>query len=130
MAMTREKAPAAVAVATEQREGIQANLLDLDSSFGKRLLAGANLAGQTKQRWEAATADLASMWEIFTAYSAVVDRAAELLARIRRSSGTELAEIPPLLPRISVRLTRAPTPLARRELTARGRPELTLAPAA
>src|SRR6266851_2083134 len=129
MAMTREQATAAVAVATEQRDGIQANLLDLDSSFGKRLLAGANLAGQTKQRWEAATADLASMWEIFTAYSAVVDRAAELLARIRRSSGTELAEITTLLTGISVRLTRAPAPLARRELTDSGRSELTLATA-
>ena len=129
MAMTREQATAAVAVATEQRDGIQANLLDLDGSFGKRLLAGASLAGQTKQRWEAATADLASMWEIFTAYSAVVDRAAELLARIRRSSGPELAEVTTLLTGISVRLTRAPAPLARRDLTDSGRSELTLATA-
>ena len=80
MAMTREQAAAAVAAATAERDGIQANLLDLDGSFGKRLLDGAALTGVSKQRWEAAGADLAALWEIFAAYAAAVDRAAELLA--------------------------------------------------
>ena len=51
---TRAQAADAVNAASGERDAIQANLLDLDGSFGKRLLAGAALAGTTKQRWEAA----------------------------------------------------------------------------
>ena len=72
--VTREQAAAAVAAATAERDGIQANLLDLDGSFGKRMLAGATLTGESKLRWEAAAADLATLWETFTAYAAVVDQ--------------------------------------------------------
>src|SRR5215472_12844522 len=95
--MTREQAAAAVAAATAERDGIQANLLDLDGSFGKRLLAGATLSGETKARWDTADALLASLWEIFQAYSAVIDQAALLLTRVRRSSSPELSEITELL---------------------------------
>jgi hypothetical protein len=126
--MTREQAASAVAAATAERDGIQANLLDLDGSFGKRMLAGAALAGESKRRWEAAAADLAALWEIFTAYAAVVDKAAELLAGARRPSGRELAQITTMLNGASVELAR-PVPLARRELTETGRSELTLATA-
>ena len=48
--MTREQAAAAVADATAERDSIQANLLDLDGSFGKRMLAG----GGPDRRVEAA----------------------------------------------------------------------------
>ena len=126
--MTREQAAAAVAAATAERDGIQANLLDLDGSFGKRMLAGAALTGESKQRWEAATADLAALWETFTAYAAVVDKAAELLAGARRSSDRELAQITTLLTGASVEVTRS-VPLARRDLTETGRSRLTLAAA-
>ena len=63
-----------------ERDTIQANLLDLDNSFGKRLLAGATLTGESRQRWDTAAAALTTLWETFTAYSAVIDKAAELLA--------------------------------------------------
>jgi hypothetical protein len=129
MAMTREQAAAAVAAAAAERDGIQANLLDLDGSFGKRILDGAALTGVSKQRWEAAAAGLASLWEIFTAYAAVVDRAGELLGRARRTGSPELAEITTLLTGRSVVLTRAPAPLARRDLTDRGQSDLTIATA-
>ena len=129
MVMTREQAAAAVAAATAERDGIQENLLDLDGSFGKRLLDGATLTGVSKQRWEAAGADLAAVWEIFAAYAAVVDRAAELLARARRTGSPELTEITTLLTGPSAVLTRAPVPLAQRDLTDRGRSDLTLAAA-
>ncbi len=129
MTMTREQAAAAAAAATAERDGIQANLLDLDGSFGKRLLDGATLTGVSKQRWEVAAADLAALWEIFTGYAAVVDRAAELLASGRRLGSAELAEITTLLNGPSVVLTRAPMPLPRRDLTDRGRSALTLAAA-
>ncbi len=126
IAMTREQAAAVVAAATTERDGIQANLLDLDGSFGKRMLEGAKLAGVSQQRWEAAAADLATLWDIFTAYAAVVDQAAGLLASARRAGSAELAQITALLNGPSVQLTRAPAPLARRDLTDRGRSVLTL----
>lgn len=126
LVMTREQAAAAVTAQTEQRDGIQANLLELDGSFGKRLLEGASLAGETKQRWDAGSAELTTMWEIFTAYSAVVDRAAELVARVRRPSSPELPQVTALLTGTPVRLSRAPVPLGRRDLTDSGRLELTL----
>src|SRR6266480_1309263 len=126
--MTREQAAAAVAAATGERDGIQANLLELDGSFGKRMLAGAALTGESKQRWEVATADLAALWETFTAYAAVVDKAAGLLAGVGRSSDRELAQITTLLTGASVEVTRS-VPLARRDLTETGRSRLTLAAA-
>jgi hypothetical protein len=123
--MSREQAAAAVAAAAAERDGIQANLLDLDGSFGKRLLAGAVLSGQTRARWEDACAGLAGLWETFTAYSAVIDRAGLLLGQVRRASSPELAEISALLTGPSVRLVRAPAPLAARGLTDRRTAELT-----
>lgn len=113
MVMTRDQATSALAAGSARRGGIQENVLDLDSSPGKRLLAGARLAGQTKERWDAATAEMVRLWEIFTAYSAVLDSAAEVLARVRRSSAPELAELAALLNGPSVRLADPPAPLAR-----------------
>jgi chromosome segregation ATPase len=126
--MTREQAAAAVAAATAERDGIQANLLDLDGSFGKRMLAGAALTGESQRRWEAAAADLAALWETFTSYAAVVDKAAGLLAGARRPSDRELAQITTLLTGASVEVTRS-VPLVRRDLTETGRSRLTLAAA-
>jgi hypothetical protein len=128
MEMTRERAAAAAAAAAAERESIQANLLDLDGSFGKRMLAGAALTGESKRRWDVAAADLATLWEIFNAYVAVVDKAAELAAGTRRPSDRELAHITTMLNGQSVELTRQ-TPLGRRDLTETGRSELTLAAA-
>jgi hypothetical protein len=127
---TREQAAAAVSAAATERDTIQANLLDLDGSFGKRLLAGASLTGLTQQRWESAAAELAALWETFTAYSAVVDRAGELVASgPRRPPPARLAEIAKLLGGPSVELTRAQAPLAQRGLTGSGKVQLTLAAA-
>jgi hypothetical protein len=127
--MTREQASAALAAQAGQRDGIQANLLELDDSFGKRLLDGGNLAGETRERWASAAAELTALWEIFTAYSAVLDRATELLSQARRPSSPELTQITGLLAGAPVRLTRVPVPLAQRHLTDNGRLDLSLAAA-
>lgn len=126
MILTREQAVAAVASASAERDGIQANLLDLDASFGKRLLAGGTLSGVTKQRWDSASADLVTLWDIFTAYCTVIEHAAEVAASLRRSAGPELAELTGLFTGPCVPVTRTPAPLAQRQLTATGRGELTL----
>ena len=128
MAMTREQVAAAVAEATAERDSIQTNLLDLDGSFGKQMLAGATLTGESKLRWEVATADLATLWEIFSAYAAVLDKATELMAGARRLSDRELALVTTWLTGASVELTRQ-KPLGQRALTETGRSDMTLAAA-
>ena len=124
--VTRLEAQDRLATATAERDTIQGNLLDLDTSFGKRMLSGAQLLGVTKQRWDAGSAALASLWETYTAYSAVIDRAAELLATVR---DRDMAQVTDLLMGRSVRLDRGPAPLARRDLADAGREELTIATA-
>jgi hypothetical protein len=129
MAMTPGQAAAAVAAATAERDEIQANLLDLDGSFGKRLLAGATLTGESKHRWAGAAADLDTLWEIYLAYSAVVDRAAGMLAASRHPSGSELAEITALLSGASVSINHGLAPIEQRDLTDSSRSDLTIAAA-
>jgi hypothetical protein len=127
--MTREQAAATVASVTAERDGIEANLLDLDDSFGKRLLAGAPLVGESKRRWESAAADLTTLWEIFPAYTAVVNRAADMLTAGRHLSGARLAELSALLSGAPVRVARERGPLEDRDLAASGHSDLTLAAA-
>src|ERR1700746_37449 len=93
--MTRDQAAAAVKAAVAERDAIQANLLELDSSFGKQLLAGAELTGGTQRRLGPPAAPLGPLWQIFSAYSAVVDQAAEAAAR--HLGPRELAAISGLL---------------------------------
>ena len=125
--LTRDQAGAAVKAAVAERDAIQANLLELDSSFGKQLLAGAELTGDTKRRWDATAAMLATLWQVYSAYSAVVDQAAEAAAR---HLGTrELAALSALLTGRSVQLASGPAPLAGRDLADSGREDLTLATA-
>jgi hypothetical protein len=122
--LTRDQAAAAVTAAVAERDTIQANLLDLDGSFGKRLLAGAKLTGETRRRWESATAAMTTLWETFSAYSAVVDRAAELLAG-GKLTGPKLEDLNTLLNGTSVRLARASSAVARGDLTGKAETEVT-----
>jgi hypothetical protein len=126
--MSKEQAAAAVRAAVAERDAIQANLLELDSSFGKQLLAGAELTGETRRRWDATAATLATLWQVYEAYSAAVDQAAEAAAA-RHLGPRELAALSALLTGRSVRLASGPAPLAGRDLADPGREDLTLATA-
>ena len=125
--MTREQAGAAVKAAVAERDAIQANLLELDSSFGKQLLAGAELTGETRRRWDATAATLAALWQVYEAYSAVTDQAAEAVTR--HLGQRELAALTSLLTGRSVQLASGPAPLAGRDLADPGREDMTLATA-
>lgn len=125
--MNRQQAADAAAKAGAERDTIQANLLDLDGSFGKRLLAGAQLTGVSKDRWDKTAATLAALWDTYATYSGVVDRAVALASG--RLGQKELTEITTLLTLPSVQVTRAQAPLARRDLADTGRDMLTLATA-
>jgi hypothetical protein len=124
LALTKDRAPAVVQAAVAERDAIQANLLELDGSFGKRLLEGATLSGETKRRWEASAASLASLWEIYSAYSAVIERAADVVSG--HLGARELAAITNLLTGPSIQLAAGPAPLAGRDLADSGREELTV----
>ena len=127
ISITREQATAAVAAAMAERDAIQANLLDLDGIFGKRLLTGAKLAGASQQRWATADADMTALWETFNAYSAVVDRIADLGGGAARATAARLADLAALLYGPSVQLASTTTPLGRRELTATASNDVTIA---
>ena len=124
-----ETAAARVTTVLAERDAVQANLLELDGSFAKQVLEGATLTGQTRDRWAAASASLATLWETFLAYSAVIDRIAALGTGTKRPARKDLPELNALLTGGCVRLSNAPVPLARRDLAATGRPPVTLAAA-
>jgi hypothetical protein len=123
--LTRQQAAGAAAAAATERDTIQANLLDLDGSFGKQLLAGAQLTGVSRQRWDAASATLAGLWEIFNAYSAVIDQAVSLGGG--RLGQRELTEVSGLLSGPSVSIASAAS--ARRDISDPGYDTVTLATA-
>jgi hypothetical protein len=123
--MAEPAAEQAAAAALAERDAIQANLLELDGSYVRQVLDSATLTGQTRQRWETASATLASLWQTYMAYTAVVDRVAELGGG-RRPAKKDLPELTELLTGTSVTLTRAPVPLARRDLADTGRESVTL----
>jgi hypothetical protein len=125
--MSKEQVAAAVKAAVTERDAIQANLLELDSSFGKQLLAGAELTGETRRRWDATAATLATLWQVYEAYTAVVDQAAE--AASRHLGPRELTALTALLTGRSVQLAAGPAPLAGRDLADPGHEDLTLATA-
>jgi len=124
--LTREQALAAAKAAAAERDTIQSNLLELDGSFGKRLLAGATLTGESRAGWDTASAALAALWDTFTAYSAVIDRANEMLSVPGRINPARLSEVAALLNGPSVTLTKAVAPLSQRELTSSGQTKQTL----
>jgi hypothetical protein len=124
--MTEPAAGQAAAGVLAERDAIQANLLELDGSYVRQVLDSATLTGRTSQRWEKASATLAGLWQTYMAYTAVVDRVAELGGGGRRPAKKDLTELTELLTGTSVKLTRAPVPLARRDLADTGREALTL----
>jgi len=127
--ITEEAATARVAAALAERDAIQANLLELDGSFAKRVLEGATLSGTTRDRWATASAALATLWETFLAYSAVIDQVTALGTGPKRPARKDLPELSDLLTGSCIQLPGPPVPLARRDLAAIARPPVTLAAA-
>jgi hypothetical protein len=124
-----ESAAGRVSAVVAERDTVQANLLELDGSFAKQVLEGAALTGQTRDRWAAASAALATLWETFLAYSAAVDRIAALGRGGRGPARKDLPALSALLTEGCVQLAGAPVPLGNRDLAAAGRPLVTLATA-
>src|ERR1700689_3391227 len=120
--MAESAAGQAAATMLAERDAIQTNLLELDGGFTRRLLDGATLTGQTRERWDPGSATLAGLWETYLAYSAVVDRVAELGTGAHRPARKDLPELDSLLTGASVRMESGTVPLARRNLSDAGVP--------
>ena len=127
--MTEQAAAERAAAALAERDAVQANLLELDGSFAKQVLEGATLSGTTRDRWATASAALATLWETYLTYSAVIDRVAELGTGPKRPARKDLPELSDLLDGPCIQLPGPPVPLARRDLAAIARPPVTLAAA-
>ena len=99
----------------DERDVVRANLVELESGTGIRLLDAAHPGGTTGTRWRAARADLATLWTLFAAWSDVLDRA----ARSDQETARTLLDGP------SVVLPGPPAPLAARRITDCGVTRLT-----
>lgn len=114
--MSREGVDHALETLRDERERISAGLLDLEDHDGYRLLKGARLAGETFRRWEETRGRIASLWKLYDAYAAVLERAEELRARHPRPGPAVLAELSGMLSGASVELTADPSAQQRRTL--------------
>ncbi len=128
-AMPLDEAATSAVGAAADRDAIRANLIDLERSFGRQLLSGPEVTGESQARWAAASADFTAIWELFTAYSQVVDEATQVLNGSRHPSAADLVKVSTLLNGQSVELTGPPPPLAQRHITDTGRTRLTPAAA-
>lgn len=97
-------------------ERLSTDLLDLEAHSGHRLLHGAELTGETKRRWEATQAHIATLWWLFDAFRRTLERAEEIRARNPRPGPAELIELTTLLTGASVELKIEDVPVERRSL--------------
>lgn len=127
--LSGDEAATTVATVVADRDAIQANLVDLERGFERQPLVGTELTGGSRQSRDRARADLARLWEIFNAYSAVVDEAARPLVADRGPTAADLDRISALLSQASILVEGPPPPLAQRHITEDGRVRLTVAAA-
>jgi ferritin-like metal-binding protein YciE len=112
------------------REQVDAQLLRLDSDGGRisdalseltdnsgyKLLESAPLRGTTAKRWQLASDRLAALWDNYTAYQDVVNRAREIRSRRVKPRPEDLAAIAELLNGRSITLSVKAVPLSERSL--------------
>ncbi|MEU8137410.1 hypothetical protein, partial [Streptodolium elevatio] len=113
---TREDVDREIARLDTERDGISAGLMALEEHPGRRLLEGAALEGRTEERWVACRTDIARLWELYSAYGAVLDEARALRSRRSRPSRTELDEMARLLTGANVSVPGEEVPIGRRGL--------------
>jgi hypothetical protein len=106
-----------------------ANLFELENDTNRKLLDRAALTGVTAARWTEAGRALSQLWQWFTQFKDVVDRATALRGTRGRINPPELGQLDQLLGGPSVELSAEQIPLSRRgllgpsETTVRCRPD-------
>jgi hypothetical protein len=106
-----------------------ANLFELENDSNRKVLDQAALTGVTAAKWGEASRSLAQMWQWFTQFQDVVERATTLRGSKGRVNAPQLAQLDQLLGGPSVELSAEQVPLSRRallgpsETTVRCRPD-------
>jgi hypothetical protein len=95
--MDRDEVDRALARLGAEHEAIETSLFALQDHAGRRLLEGAGLTGETKERWQATEESITLLWSYFDAYTGALRSAREIRARRRWSSREDLAELTELL---------------------------------
>jgi hypothetical protein len=115
--LDRDEADRALERLGEESDRIAEALVAMDSHPGHQLLRTAPLSGRTRQRWDEASAAMATLWEQFGSYRTLLDQAREVRARRGRPGQAELDELTRLLTGAVVELNREQVPIERRGLT-------------
>ncbi len=115
--LSREEIDRALEKVTDDCDRIAESLVAMDGHAGHQLLRNATLTGLTEQRWAAASAAMATLWEQFARYRAMVDRAKEVRARRARPGDDELSELTEILSGPVVELDSRAIPIEDRGLT-------------
>ncbi|GAA1895500.1 hypothetical protein [Streptantibioticus ferralitis] len=115
--MSREEVDRAIARLGSEYEAIESSLLALQDHAGRRLLEGAELTGETKERWAAAEPAIPLLWAHFDAYGTALHAARELRGRRRWPSPGDLAELTDLLRGSGVTVSGGALPDLARTLT-------------
>jgi hypothetical protein len=113
---TREAVDAELARLAADAARISESLLELADHSGYKLLDSAPLTGATAERWQRASARIAALWDNYTAYQDVLNRAAEIRGRRARPRPEELSVIAELLRGRSITLSSKAVALSERTL--------------
>jgi hypothetical protein len=106
-----------------------ANLFEMENDPNRKVLDQAALTGVTATKWGEASRSLAQLWQWFTQFQDVVERATTLRGSKGRVNSPQLAQLDQLLGGPSVELSAEQIPLSRRallgpsETTVRCRPD-------
>lgn len=115
--LTRDEIDRALAEVEADSERIAESLVEMDAHPGHRLLRDTALSGLTATRWAEARTAMATLWEQYTTYGALVARAREVRARRSRPGDEELEELTHILNGPVVELDSEAIPIERRGLT-------------
>ena len=91
-------------------------LVELTEYNAYKLLESAPLSGLTAQRWQRVSAKIAALWDDFTAYQDVLNRAKEIRGRRVKPRPEDLAAITGLLQGASITLSTKAVALSERTL--------------
>ena len=91
-------------------------LVELTEYNAYKLLESAPLSGLTAQRWQRVSAKIAALWDDFTAYQDVLNRAKEIRGRRVKPRPEDLAAITELLQGASITLSTKAVALSERTL--------------
>lgn len=113
---TREAVDAELARLGQDAARVSEALLELADNSGYKLLDSAALTGVTAQRWQRAAGRIAGLWDNYTAFQDVLNRAGEIRGRRAKPRPEELNAIAELLRGKSITLSTKAVALSERTL--------------